>query len=137
MKGLAGRWRGKDTFGKQVEVTFRVMSKGSAILSEYVESGGKENEDMVTMIHLDGDRLLATHYCSAGNQPRLKGTLSPDGKTVTFDFADATNLSSPQAGHMQRLAITIYGPDHHTEEWTYVENGKETVSLSDVRRVKK
>jgi hypothetical protein len=110
MKNLAGKWRGKDTLGNQVEVTFRVMSKGSAILSEYVESGGKEDEDMVTMIHLDGDRLLATHYCSAGNQPRMKGTLSPDGKTITFDFVDATNLSSPQAGHMQRLVIKFSAP---------------------------
>ena len=48
---------------------------------------------MITMFHMDGSRLLMTHYRGAGNQPRMTGTLSPDGKSVTFDFLDATNLS--------------------------------------------
>ncbi len=29
-------------------------------------------ENMITMFHMDGDRLLMTHYCGAGNQPRMK-----------------------------------------------------------------
>ena len=61
------------------------------------------NETMVSMIHLDGpNRLLMTHYCGAGNQPRMQASVSPDGKTITFNYVDATNLSAPDAGHMQR-----------------------------------
>jgi len=134
LKGLTGEWRGKDTLGHQVEVTCRAISGGSAVLREFMEPSQKE--DMVTMFHVDGDRLLLTHYCSAGNQPRMKGILSPDGKTITFDFVDATNLPSPKAGHMRRLVIHILSPDHHTEEWTFVENGKEDTVLSDMQRTK-
>ena len=63
----------------------------------------KGKEDMITMFNLDGDRLLMTHYCACGNQPRMVASASPDGKTITFDFLDATNLATPDAGHMNRL----------------------------------
>jgi len=58
------------------------------------------------------------------------------GKTITFDLVDATNLASPEAGHMRRLVIKILSPRHHTEEWTYVENGKDDVVVGDMRRAK-
>ena len=37
LKGLTGEWRGKDTLGHQVEVTFRAISGGSAVLSEFMK----------------------------------------------------------------------------------------------------
>jgi hypothetical protein len=120
LKTLAGSWQGKSNSGQPVDVTFRVTSGGSAVLSEIM---GEEN--MITMFHLDGDRLLLTHYCAAGNQPRMKATASPDGKTLRFEFLDATNLGSPQAGHMHRVIFTFPDADHHTEEWFFVQDGKE------------
>jgi len=86
------------------------------------------NEDMISMINLDNDRLLMTHYCSAGNQPRMVATASPDGKTITFDFLDATNLSSPDAGHMHRVIFTFVDANHHTEDWLFIAQGKEISS---------
>jgi hypothetical protein len=120
LKTLAGSWQGKTSSGQAVEVRFRVTSGGSAVMSEIM---GEEN--MITMFHLDGDRLLLTHYCAAGNQPRMKATASPDGKTLRFEFLDATNLGSPQAGHMHRVIFTFPDADHHTEEWFFVQDGKE------------
>jgi hypothetical protein len=120
LKTLAGSWQGKSNSGQPVDVTFRVTSGGSAVLSEIM---GEEN--MITMFHLDGDRLLLTHYCGTGNQPRMKATASPDGKTLTFEFLDATNLGSPQAGHMHRVIFTFPDAEHHTEEWFFVRDGKE------------
>jgi hypothetical protein len=120
LEALAGMWEGKNTNGQAVQVAFRVTSRGSAIMSEI-----QGEEDMISMIHLDGDRLLLTHYCGAGNQPRMKATASPDGKTITFNFVDATNLASPQAGHMQRVIFTIPDADHHSEDWFFVQDGKE------------
>lgn len=134
LKSLQGNWQGKDSLGHPVKATFRLTGKGSALMSEYAEPD--QNEDMISMFHVDGDRLLMTHYCSAGNQPRMKATASPDGKTITFDLVDATNLASPEAGHMRRLVIKILSPKEHTEEWTYVENGKDDVVVADMRRAK-
>ena len=120
MKTLVGSWEGKTNDGRSVQVKFRVTANGSALVSEI---GGKE--DMLTMVNLDRDRLLLTHYCSAGNQPRMKASASPDGKTITFDFVDATNLASPADDHMQRVTFFFTDPNHHAEEWVFSKDGKE------------
>jgi hypothetical protein len=73
---------------------------------------------------LDGDRLLLTHYCDAGNRPRMAGKLSPDGKTLEFDLVDVGNYSSTQGGHMQHAVFNIIDANHHTEEWTFFLEGK-------------
>lgn len=129
LKTLAGAWQGKDPAGRAVRVAFRTTSNGSALMSEIMGE-----EDMITMFHLDGDRLLMTHYCGAGNQPRMKATASHDGKTITFDFLDATNLASPEAGHMHRMVLTVIDANHHTEDWTFVENGKENHERFELER---
>ena len=132
LKSLTGTWEGKTPEGKPVQVSYRVTSGGSALMSEIQG----EHEDMITMFHLDGDRLLLTHYCGAGNQPRMVATASPDGKVVTFDFLDATNLPNPETPHMHRLVVTLVDPDHHTEEWDYTAQGKESKAIFDLQRTK-
>jgi hypothetical protein len=132
LKTLAGSWEGKTADGKPVKVFFRETAGGSALMSEILGHGP---ENMVSMFHLDGpNRLLLTHYCGTGNQPRMTATSSPDGKTTTFDFLDATNLSSPDAGHMQRVVFTVVDANHHTEDWTFADHGKEMKEFFDLRR---
>jgi hypothetical protein len=131
LKMLAGSWDGKSSDGMPLNVTFEDTAGGSALLSQ-IHGHGADN--MISMIHLDANRLVLTHYCSIGNQPRMAATASPDGKTITFDFFDATNLASPDAGHMQRVVIAIVDANHHTEEWTFVDHGKQTKEYWDLRR---
>jgi hypothetical protein len=133
LKALEGTWEGKNSRGQALTVSFRLTSGGSALLSE-IHGMGAEN--MVSMIHLDGDRLLMTHYCGAGNQPRMKATLAPDGKSVAFDFVDATNLASPDAGHMRHVVFAMPDAEHHTEEWTFLDHGKEMKELFTLQRGK-
>jgi hypothetical protein len=121
LKTLSGSWEGKNA-SDRLQVTFRVTSNGSAIMSEMVANP----DDMITMFNLDGDRLILTHYCASGNQPRMLGKLSPDGKTMNFDFLDGTNLNSAQAGHMHHLVLTIYDANHHSEDFTFLSpDGKQ------------
>jgi len=130
IKSFAGSWEGKASNGMEVKDSFRITSNGSAVMSEI--SG---HEDMITMFHLDGDRLLMTHYCGAGNQPRMKAISTPDGKTVTFDFVDATNLASPNDGHMHHVVYTIDG-DRLSEDWYFVKDGKDLHEHFDLQRQK-
>jgi len=131
IKNMPGMWEGKDASGKTLQVSFRVTSAGSAVMSEILVPG----EDMISMIHLDGaNRLVMTHYCGSGNQPRMQASISPDGKTITFNYFDATNLASPDAGHMQRMVLTLLDENHHTEEWTFVDHGAEHKETFDLRR---
>jgi hypothetical protein len=133
LKSLEGTWEGKNSRGQVLKVSFRSTSGGSALLSEI---HGMDAEDMVSMIHLDGDRLLMTHYCGAGNQPRMKATLAPDGKSVVFDFVDATNLPNSDAGHMQHVVFAMPDAGHHTEEWTFLDHGKEMKEMFTLQRGK-
>jgi len=133
MKSLAGSWQGTTRMGDPVAVSYRVTSGGSAVMSE-IQSEKHGHEDMISMIHLDGDRLLLTHYCATGNQPRMVASASPDGKTITFDFLDVTNLSNLDAVHMNRVVFTFIDPNHHVEEWHAVDHGKEIVEVFDLQR---
>jgi hypothetical protein len=134
MKSLTGNWEGKTTMGDPVSVSYRLTSGGSALMSEIQTEMKGQSEDMITMIHLDGGRLLLTHYCAAGNQPRMQASTSEDGKTITFDFLDATNLSSPEAGHMHRVVFTFLDANHHTETWQFTDHGKEIVENFDLKK---
>ncbi|HYN15602.1 MAG TPA: hypothetical protein VES66_07425 [Terriglobales bacterium] len=119
LKRLAGTWEGKTADGKPVSISLQVVSDGSAVMQ--LDQG----ENMVTMYHPDNGRLLMTHYCSAHNQPRMQAEVSPDGKRFTFNFLDATNLATPDAGHMQRMVLTIEDANHMTQQWFFLAGTKE------------
>lgn len=131
IKSMPGTWEGKSPDGRSLRVDFKVTAGGSAVLSQIIVP----NEDMISVIHLDGPgKLLLTHYCGAGNQPRMQASVSPDGKIITFNYVDATNLATPDAGHMQQMVLTMLDDNHHTEEWTFIDHGKEHKELFDLRR---
>jgi hypothetical protein len=130
INNMPGSWQGSTPDGRPLNVTFTVVSGGSAVMSEILG-----DHEMVSMFHLDGsDRLLLTHYCSVGNQPRLQASVSADGKTITFNFVDATNLASPDAGHMQRMVLTLLDDNHHTEDWTFIDHEKVMKASFDLHR---
>jgi len=130
LKSLAGSWEGKSPDGKPLLVSYRETASGSALMSEI-----QGDHTMISMFNLDGsNKLLMTHYCSAGNQPRMQASVSPDDKIITFTYVDATNLASPDAGHMQSMVLTMLDDNHHTEDWTFIDHGKEMKRFFDLRR---
>ena len=132
IKTMPGMWESKDPSGRSLQVSFKVTSGGSAVMSEIMGHGA---DDMISVFHMDGaNRLLMTHYCGVGNQPRMQASVSPDGKSITFSFVDATNLATPDAGHMQRMVLTLVDDNHHTEEWTFLDHGKEMKEVFDLHR---
>lgn len=125
LKALAGDWEAKSTKGWTERSSYQLIANGSVIME--VSYGAHPNDWMATMYHLDGPRLLLTHYCAARNQPRLWATeISPDGGTITFTFLDATNLPSRDTGHMDKCKITLADPDHFRSQWTWYAEGKES-----------
>jgi len=141
LKTLAGSWEGHVTTipqqaeveGKYALVSLRVTSMGNTLMHEVRLEG--RPDDPITMLVVDGDRLLLTHYCDANNRPRMAGKSSPDGKTVEFDFLDVTgNL---QYGHMHHAVFTVIDANHHIEDWTWMDPGDKLVHARfDLQRVK-
>ncbi|HEY6119245.1 MAG TPA: hypothetical protein VIV66_04750 [Pyrinomonadaceae bacterium] len=128
LKSLAGSWNGvlsgtgTPFDGKTMHFTLRVTSTGNAILHEMTGLPGRP-DDPITMFYLDEDRLMLTHYCDAGNRPRMTAKLSPDGKILEFDLIDVAG--GMQKGHMHHVKFTFIDADHHTEDWTFMlPNGK-------------
>ncbi len=146
LKGLAGTWKGPitatppqpDWGDKPMFVSLRVTSRGNALVHEMKEPGTPDDpnhDDPITMLYLDGDRLLLTHYCDAGNRPRMAAKTSPDGKTIEFDFVDVAG--GTQYGHMHQAVFTVIDANHHTEDWTYMEPGDKMVHAHfDLQRTK-
>jgi hypothetical protein len=133
---LAGDWEGSAVHqGQNLSTTasFRVVADGSAVMHDLAPGTPHE---MITMFHMNGKDLLATHYCSRHNQPRLRAVPSSDPKVLAFAFQDATNLASPSEGHMTELKLTVVDADHHIEEWTAVENGNPVTLRFDFHRKK-
>lgn len=133
MKTLVGSWEGTAfEDGKKIPTNarFRLVADGSA-LAGWLNEGTAD--EMVTMFHLDGDELLATHYCAAHNQPRMTLVPSGDPNRLVFKFKDGTNIK-PGAGYMHQVAIVLLDPDHHSEEWTFLMDGNEHVAKFDFRR---
>ena len=129
MKTLAGSWQGT-IMGIPLNLTIRLASSGTAILHEGNRSGeGRPGppDHEITMFYLDGDRLLATHYCDAGNRPRFEGKLSQDGKTIEFSFLDV--VGGTQGGLVKRMAFTIVDANKHILEFTFILPDRKPMQL--------
>jgi len=150
LKSLAGSWEGPITVNplmpgmneqpiKPMRVTMRVTSRGNAIVHEFQEANTpldpSRYDHPVTMLYVDAGQLNLVHYCDAGNRPHMTGKVSPDGKTVEFDFADLSGGN--QHGHMHHAVFTFIDADHHTEEWTYMMPGDKPIhARMELHRVK-
>lgn len=125
LEALVGRWQGENEDGEESVKTYRMVANGTVLQEEY-EVVGRDDRSMTTMYHLDGDRLLLTHYCIADNQPRMAADLSADDpSTLRFSFVDATNLASLADGHMHRVVIDFVDDDHMAQEWTFQQDGED------------
>jgi len=125
LKTLSGVWEGKVTTDMKVPESFekipmhvvlRTTSRGNALMHEMSSTGSPD--DPITMFYLDEDRVLLTHYCDAGNRPRMAGKLSPDGKTLEFTLLDVAGSNLQE--HMHHVIFTFIDADHHTEDWTFM-----------------
>jgi hypothetical protein len=147
MKTLAGDWEGPVSVdppqpqwgdNKPLHISLRVTSRGNALVHEMQEAGTPADPNRydhpVTMFYLDGGQLLLTHYCDAGNRPRMVGKMSADGKKVEFEFLDLAGGN--QYGHMYHAVFTSIDANHHIEEWTYMMPGDKPVHAQfDLHRV--
>ena len=121
LKTMAGHWEAQMSSGK-VQVDYQLLAGGSVFVAREMVPHFPE---MMTVYHLDGDRLVLTHYCGAGNQPHMQAEpFDPASNELRFTFVSATNLAHSGAGHMHSALFRFNGPDDVAAEWTWYENGK-------------
>ncbi len=134
LKSLVGEWEKTNAQGSKVSLTYQVVSNGS-VLMERLKSG--DMSEMITMYSLDGDHIVATHYCSAGNQPTMQ---TPTATAATgkydFSFVRVSGTKTPDEGHMVALSVTMPDKDHLTQAWTFDDHGKSMVETFTYTRKK-
>jgi len=132
-KTLSGEWDGKDNHGKPVHASYETLASG--VVMERVQAEGEPS--MVTMYSLDGDHIVAIHFCSAGNQPILRtGTVSAATGKYAFQVERTYGLRSPDELHMVELLFTLPDADHVTEAWTNLDHGKKSTNTVSLTRKK-
>jgi hypothetical protein len=122
LRSLEGEWTGTSTKGWTDRTSFRTIAAGSVVVETSFDA--HPGETMMTMYHLDGSRVILTHYCVAKNQPRLVAReIGDEGRSVTFAFLDATGIASRDEGHMDQAIISFQDADHFTSRWSWYEGG--------------
>jgi hypothetical protein len=142
LKTLAGTWKSQivdaneaakkqehqDQHPAQATVIYRLTGAGSALVE--TQFPGSDHE-MVSVYHLDGDDLRMTHYCAAGNQPRVKldrAHSQPDHLIFLFD--GGTNLDPTKDMHIHGLEITFHKDGQITSAWEGYMGGKKAGTTS-------
>ena len=100
LKRLVGTWSVGE--GRGSTATYKLTGGGKGLVEDM--SG------MMTTYYLDGDRLVLTHFCGAGNQPRMR-VQKMDDRTISFGMFDITNLADPKAYHSTHLDVVFVSED--------------------------
>lgn len=99
LRSWEGRWQVAET--PALQIVFEPTARDSVMVERWETSAGLHS---MTIYHMDGDALIATHYCPQGNQPRLASKGAPAGE-VRFAFRDVTGLDAGEA-HTHALWFT-------------------------------
>ena len=133
LTSLKGEWKGEQE-GVKIKVIYTLTANGSALMEEFRPESGRV---MITMFTVDGDRLIATHYCSAKNQPQMVTSAITDvQKPLAFSLDRITGLKSPDDWHNTGLTVIQEDDNHLTQEWTYQSKGKTGKTIFRYTRVR-
>ena len=139
MAGLAGNWQGTSQWsgGRSdsgaVQVNYFLTGNGTALVENV--SYGKDPM-MTSVYHMDAGTLRMTHFCAAGNQPRLKAVSHDnDEQVIQFDMVDITNLSEPDGPHVHAVKLVMESGNKISVTFDFTNHGKESREEIHLERV--
>lgn len=118
LKSLAGTWSGHAMTpdGPPASVSYRLTGGGTAVMETLF--GGTPHE-MLTVYTLNGDDIMATHFCSAGNQPVMKldkAQSTPD--RLVFSFVSVDGEHAKDHPHVHNGYLQFTGNEQMEAMWT-------------------
>src|SRR5213082_761808 len=133
LAALQGEWQGIAD-GVNTTLIYTLTANGSTLMEQCRPEKGHE---MITMFTVDGDHLIATHYCSARNQPQMAtAAISDAQKPLAFSLVRVTGLKSPDDFHNTGLTVIREDNDHLTQEWLHDAKGKSGKNVFHFTRVR-
>ena len=112
MKKMAGTWVEADKDGKptnKVMSVIKLTGAGSAIHETLMPGDAME---MGSVYQMDKSDLVMTHYCAAGNQPRMKAEAGAKPNQIKWTFTGGSNLDVTKDMHMHAATLIFVDDDH-------------------------
>ena len=131
MTALVGHWRGTGDGGRVIDIRYSLISNGSALVEEWTSPRGDRT---MTIYYRDRTKLLATHFCAQGNQPRLQLIKDAHPGRLRFAFRDATNLTVA-ASHLHDFWIELGDDGVMRRSESYRQGRKVETEILTLRRV--
>ena len=139
MQNVLGKWEGTLIRSAQedipISLEYKMISDGSAI----VEHSNEDGIEMMTAFADQSGKLLATHYCALGNQPKMSVSDSTDS---SISFSTNRKLSGLDPANDSFVDTWTFsdlkkGTDQFTYTYT-VLNSDNTVETNSavMRRIK-
>lgn len=119
IKQLAGEWKSTSQDSKTT-VVYELIASESAVVEKWIMSPGRSS---MTIYSMDGEALIATHYCPQGNAPTLKYSDTSKTKEHRFIFEGGSNLQDKSGYHEHEFSIVIESNSRIRRSETYIQNG--------------
>lgn len=116
---LVGQWSGIAPGGHRLRVEYSLHANNSVLMEHW----HLRTADALTLYHMDGDQLMATHYCPLCNQPRLN-LIEQNGSQLHFACVSATNLQNASDEHQHTFEIKLIDEQHFWRSESYIASGK-------------
>lgn len=134
LRSLVGTWDMTSTSpsGKTYsdKVIYRMASGGSVLFEEIGPAAS-----MLTTYHLDKGSLVLTHFCTVGNQPRMRlRSVADSGRKLAFEIYDITNLARPEAYHSTNLEVSFISENRVRLTYTGKSAGQDQKAVFDLTR---
>ena len=122
LKAMAGTHKANlmKADGAATEVEYRVTANGTAVIETMFRG---EPHEMVTVYTQDGESIVATHYCSGGNQPVMKlNAAKSSANELVFDFVKITGKVGKN--HINGVRFRFSEGGNVEEVWSSTAEGE-------------
>ena len=122
LKALTGSWNGTTKEGISVPVSYGIHSNGSVVMETLFRD---TDHEMITMYHMVGNDLLATHYCAIGNQPRFKLDVAKSTPAeLVFAFDGGTSFDPAKDAHIHEGRLSFPADGKLDGSWSFYAGGE-------------
>ncbi len=104
LKSLVGVWKKEGGTNSKFYIDFELTANETVLIETWYRNNKKHS---LTLYHLNGNDLIATHYCPQGNQPRLQLSMDSTSNNISFQFLDITNLGNKSDSYQHSLGFEI------------------------------
>jgi hypothetical protein len=123
LSSLAGTWNGHilTPDGPAGTIVYRLSAGGTTVMETLFPDSPHE---MITMYTVDGDDLMASHFCSGGNQPTMRlDRARSTADNLVFEFVSVKGVHAHDQSHIHDGWIHVTDTDTLEAGWGSADHG--------------